>query len=78
MSKEEFLYSANEMKGFIKPEYCFIAEVNGKPVGFSLTLPDINMVLKKMDGRVFPFGWAKFFWNKNRIKLFRVCSFRSN
>jgi len=72
MSKEEFVYSANEMRKFIQPEYCFIAEVDGKPVGFSLTLPDINEVLKKMNGRIFPFGWAKFFLNKNKIKLFRV------
>jgi GNAT superfamily N-acetyltransferase len=72
MSKEEFEYSSNEIRDFIQPEYCFIAEVDGEPVGFSLTLPDINAVLKKMNGRVFPFGWAKFFWNKNKIKLFRV------
>jgi len=72
ISKEEFLYSANAIRNFIQPEYCFIAEVDGEPVGFSLTLPDINTVLKKMNGRIFPFGWAKFFWNKNKIKLFRV------
>ena len=72
MSKEDFEYSANEMRSFIQPEHCFIAEVNGEPVGFSLTLPDINVVLKKMDGRIFPFGWINFFWNKNKIKLFRV------
>jgi hypothetical protein len=72
MSKEEFIYSANEMKYFIRPEYCFIAEISGEPVGFSLTLPDINPVLKKMNGRVFPFGWASFFWGKSNIKLFRV------
>ena len=72
MSKEEFEYSVNEMRSFFQPEYCFIAEVNGEPVGFSLTLPDINVVLKKMNGRIFPFGWAKFFWNKNNIKLYRV------
>ena len=72
MSREEFLYSANEMRSFFQPGYCFIAEVNGEPVGFSLTLPDINVVLKEMNGRIFPFGWAKFFWNKNKIKLYRV------
>jgi len=72
MSKEEFLYSANEMRSFFQPEYCFIAEVNGEPAGFSLTLPDINVILKKMNGRTFPFGWASFFWNKNKIKLYRV------
>jgi len=72
MSKEEFVYSANELRNFIQPGYCFIAEIDGEPVGFSLTLPDINAVLKKMNGRIFPFGWAKFFWNKNKIQLFRV------
>ena len=72
MSKEEFIYSANEMKNFIRPEYCFIAEISGEPVGFSLTLPDINPVLKKMNGRIFPLGWASFYLNKNKIKLFRV------
>jgi len=72
MSKEEFLYSANEMRIFFQSEHCFIAEVNGEPAGFSLTLPDINVILKKMNGRTFPFGWARFFWNKNKIKLYRV------
>ena len=47
-----------------------------KPVGFSLTLPDINVVLKKMDGRVFPFGWASFFWNRNKDKIVPSRSFR--
>jgi len=72
MSIEEFQYSANEMKSFIQPELCFIAEVQGKPVGFSIALPDINEVLKKMNGRLFPFGWARFLWNKSNIKLYRV------
>jgi hypothetical protein len=48
MSKKEFKYFANEMRGFFHPEYCFIAEVNGETVGFSLTLPDINSILKKI------------------------------
>ena len=72
MSREEFKYSANEMKSFIQPEFCFIAEVNGEPAGFSLTLPNINEVLKKMNGSIFPFGWARFLWGKSNIKLYRV------
>jgi len=49
MSKKEFKYVASEMKSFIQPEYCFISEVNGDPAGFSITLPDINRILKKMN-----------------------------
>jgi hypothetical protein len=72
MSKEEFKYAACEMKNFIQPEYCFISEVNGEPAGFSITLPDINRILKTMNGRLFPLGWANFLWNKNNIKVYRV------
>ena len=72
MSREEFEYSANEMRSFIQPEFCFIAEVNGEPAGFSLTLPNINEVLKKINGSLFPFGWARFLWGKSNIKLYRV------
>jgi GNAT superfamily N-acetyltransferase len=72
MSKEEFKYAAFEIKSFIQSEYCFISEVNGEPAGFSITLPDINRILKKMNGRIFPLGWAKFLWNKNDIKVYRV------
>ena len=72
MSKKEFKYVASEMKSFIQPEYCFISEVNGDPAGFSITLPDINRILKKMNGRVFPLSWANFLWNKNNIKVYRV------
>ena len=72
MSKEEFRYAACEMKRFIEPEYCFISEVGGEPAGFSITLPDINEILKTINGRLFPLGWANFLWNKNNIKVYRV------
>ena len=72
MSRAEFEYSANEMRSFIQPEFCLIAEVKGEPAGFSITLPNINAVLKKMNGNLFPFGWARFLWSKGNIKLHRV------
>ena len=49
-----------------------IAEVDGKPVGFSLALPDINEVLQRMQGRLLPFGIMKWFYYKRRIKTVRA------
>lgn len=72
MTQKEFEFSAREMKSIIQPEFCLIAEVNGEPAGFSLALPDVNQVLKKMDGSLFPFGWARFLWGKNKIDAYRV------
>ncbi|KMP11916.1 hypothetical protein UR09_02300 [Candidatus Nitromaritima sp. SCGC AAA799-A02] len=72
MSQREFVFSAHEMKSFVHPEFCLIAEVKGEPAGFSLTLPDVNQILKHMDGRLFPLGWAKFLWGRNKINNYRV------
>ncbi len=72
MTQKEFEFSAKEIKSFIHPEFCLIAEVKGEPAGFSLALPDANQVLKEMDGSLYPFGWARFLWKKNKIDAYRV------
>ncbi|KPK76938.1 MAG: hypothetical protein AMJ89_03260, partial [candidate division Zixibacteria bacterium SM23_73] len=53
----------------------FIAEVDGKPAGFSLAVPDINQVLHRMNGRLLPFGLFKLLWHtkiKNKINGVRI------
>ncbi|MEK9630163.1 MAG: hypothetical protein VW455_14225 [Nitrospinota bacterium] len=72
MTQKEFAFAAGEMKAIVNPKYCLIAEVKGEPVGFSLALPDVNQILKDLDGKLFPFGWAKFLWKKNKINSYRV------
>src|SRR3546814_8928939 len=36
-----------------------VAEVEGEPVAFMMTLPDLNEMTRDLNGRLFPFGWAK-------------------
>lgn len=64
MSPEEFRHMAKDMKAIVDPELLLIAEVAGRPVGFALTLPDVNQALKKVkDGRLLPTGLFKLLWN---------------
>jgi hypothetical protein len=72
MNHKEFVFMTREMKRVVDPRLCFIAEVNGEPAGFSLTLPDVNQALKSMKGKLFPFGWLKFILGKRRINRSRV------
>jgi GNAT superfamily N-acetyltransferase len=75
LSKEEFRHVAKDMKQIIDPDIVFVAEVNGKAVGFSLTLPDINQALKYANGRLFPTGLAKLLWHtkvKNKVDSVRI------
>ena len=44
-----------------------IAEKDGEAIGAALTLPDINQVMAKLNGRLLPFGWLRFLLGKRRI-----------
>lgn len=69
---KEFDQLVDRLLPIVRPEFIFIAEIDGKAVGLSVTLPDYNFVLKKMQGRMFPFGWLKFLQNVNKIPTLRV------
>jgi len=72
LSKEEFSWHAKKMKQVLLPDLALIVEVSGEAAGFMISLPDYNQVLKKMNGRLFPFGIFKFLLMKKRISNLRV------
>jgi GNAT superfamily N-acetyltransferase len=72
LTTEEFDYMSESLKMVVDPELVIFAEAEGKPAGFSLSLPDFNQVLKKLNGRILPFGFLKILLNKNKINFLRV------
>ena len=54
---EEVAYAGKKLRPIIFEPLNMIAELDGKPVAFMLTFPDINQVLKRIDGKLFPLGW---------------------
>jgi hypothetical protein len=56
---EEIKHAGKKLKPIIHPEINMIAELDGKPVAFMLTFPDMNDALKDIGGKLFPFGWIK-------------------
>lgn len=62
----EIAYAGKKLRQIIHPEINMIAELDGEPVAFMLTFPDINGVLKRTGGRLFPFGWMRILrWMRN-------------
>lgn len=53
----EVAYAGKKLRPIIFEELNMIAEVEGRPVAFMLTFPDINDALAKIRGKLFPFGW---------------------
>ncbi len=72
MTEAEFHHIAKNLKAIVREDLVFFAEVEGKPVGFSLSLPDYNQVFIKMNGRIFPFGIFKLLANRKKIDTIRV------
>lgn len=67
MTGSEITHMAKQLKPVVEPKLCAFAEVDGEAVGFVLGLPDFNVALKHVNGRLFPFGVAKLLWHKRKI-----------
>ncbi len=72
VTKEEFYHIAQGLKTLIDPTLCFVVEMNGDVVGISVTLPDFNRIVKKLDGRILPFGWLRFLIGRRKIDAARI------
>ena len=53
----EVEFQAKNLKQVIDEDWAYMAEKDGEVVGAALTLPDINQVMAKLNGRLLPFGW---------------------
>lgn len=53
----EVAYAGKKLRPIIHEPLNMIAELDGEPVAFMLTFPDINSVLARIKGKLFPFGW---------------------
>jgi GNAT superfamily N-acetyltransferase len=72
LTDEEIDDQARELKPLLDENWAFIAERGDETVGASLTLPDYNQVLKRLNGRLLPFGWLKFLRARKTIDAVRV------
>ncbi len=68
----EVEFQAKNLKQVIDEDWAYMAEKDGEVVGAALTLPDINQVLTKLNGRLLPLGWLKFLLGRRRIDQLRV------
>lgn len=72
MTEAEFEAIVDELLPIADPDMVFIAEIDGKPAGFSLGMPNYNEVLKMMHGRVNPITLIKAYFAKKKITSARV------
>ena len=65
-SKEDLDHYGQELQLVFDKHWFMVAEQGDRTVGVAITVPDINQVLKRMNGRLLPFGWFHYL-RKGRI-----------
>ncbi len=75
LEDEEVRHYAKDLKPVLDANWAMVvtdAADDGATAGAALTLPDYNQVLRRLGGRLLPFGWAKALWYRRKIDRVRV------
>jgi len=72
LTDAEIAYAGKKLKPIIVQDLVKIAEVDGEPAAFMITIPDLNEMIRDLNGSLFPFGWAKLLWRLRRVTTRRV------
>ncbi len=72
-TENEFNYLAKDMKMILDPDFCLVAEHEGKMVGFALAVPDVNQIqIKIKKGRLLPTGLFKLLFGLKKVDYIRI------
>jgi hypothetical protein len=76
-TEEEFLEEAKSLQSLVDPDVFPIAEDKGEMIGFWMGLPDYNIPLKHVSGKLNGLGILKFLWYRRQIdqgRVIAICS----
>ncbi|GAC1575812.1 MAG: hypothetical protein NVS3B20_07460 [Polyangiales bacterium] len=66
LTENELKKTAADMKMILIPDLALIAEVDGEAAAVSVALPNVNELIKDLDGKLFPLGLPKLLY---RLKV---------
>lgn len=73
VTETEVRAMARDLKPILHPKAVLFAEDSqGRPIGFAIAIPDVNRILRGLNGRLLPFGWAKLLYQLPRLHQYRM------
>lgn len=72
LTEAELDFMAASLRPILVPDLLLMAERNGETLGVSLTLPDYNVAIRKINGSLYPFGILKILWYVKGHKIKRI------
>ncbi|MDQ3678066.1 MAG: hypothetical protein M3401_14935 [Actinomycetota bacterium] len=71
-SQTDLHHYADELQLVFDRNWFMLAQKDGETIGIAITVPDVNQVLKLMNGRLLPLGWWRFLRKGKLINRVRV------
>jgi len=68
LDADEFRRQGKAMRPLVDPDLAMFVEIDGKPVGFVLALPDINEALLRCNGLRYPWNYLQLWWRTRRLR----------
>jgi hypothetical protein len=68
LTDSEIAYAGKKLKPIVLEDLILVAEYEGEPVAFMMSLPDVNEFIADLGGSLFPFGWAKLLLRLRRMR----------
>jgi GNAT superfamily N-acetyltransferase len=73
VTEDEVKAMARDLKPVIHPKAVLFAEDNqGRPIGFAIAIPDVNQLIKGLNGRMLPFGIFKLLFGLPKLTQYRM------
>ncbi|QXQ05778.1 N-acetyltransferase [Sphingosinicellaceae bacterium] len=72
LTPAEITHAGKKFKPIVFEDLIYLADYDGETVGFMIAVPDMNEVIKGLDGRLFPFGWIKLLRQLRRPRSLRI------
>jgi hypothetical protein len=68
LTDAERAYVGKKLRPMVFNDMIKVAEYDGEPVAFMMSVPDLNEFIADLKGELFPFGWIKLFWRLKRMR----------
>jgi GNAT superfamily N-acetyltransferase len=72
LNRDELQDMFRKLKPIADPEAIWFVEDDGVPVGYALGFPDLNMILRRTGGKMFPFGFLHLLFGIRKVRDYRL------
>ncbi|MBI5689764.1 MAG: hypothetical protein HZC55_06665 [Verrucomicrobia bacterium] len=72
ITADDFLKYYEQYRLVLDPELVLLAEREGETVGLAVAIPNVNEIIRRIDGRLWPWGWWRLLRERRRVKGVRL------